>query len=107
MDPSLAFGTIQTLADRQGSVVDVMSEEEPGKILHEVRLDVSTPGTGSTSSYGDLHITNAPMAGGRITIDISGSTATVQGRPEGVVLHRGHRPWMTEPVEQADRRRQA
>jgi hypothetical protein len=47
------------------------------------------------------------MAGGRITIDISGSTATVQGLPEGVVLHRGHRPWMTELVEQADRRRQA
>ena len=37
----LALGTLQTLADRQGTVVDPMSEEEPGKILHEVRLDVS------------------------------------------------------------------
>ena len=42
VDPSLAFGTIQTLADRQGQVVDEMSEEEPGKILHEVRFDVSS-----------------------------------------------------------------
>ena len=41
-DPTLALGTLQTLADRQGSVVDPMSEEEPGKILHEVRLDVSS-----------------------------------------------------------------
>ncbi|ALV41373.1 amylo-alpha-1,6-glucosidase [Pseudarthrobacter sulfonivorans] len=42
VDPSLALGTLQTLADRQGSAVDPMSEEEPGKILHEVRLDVSS-----------------------------------------------------------------
>ncbi|XAS74178.1 glycogen debranching N-terminal domain-containing protein [Micrococcaceae bacterium Sec5.1] len=56
-------------------------------------------------SFGDLHITNAPMAGGRITIDIANSVATVQGLPEGMVFHRGHRPWMTELVEQADRRK--
>src|SRR5688572_6327326 len=42
VDPSLALGTLQTLADHQGSVVDRMSEEEPGKILHEVRLGVSS-----------------------------------------------------------------
>jgi glycogen debranching enzyme len=42
VDPSLALGTLQTLADRQGTVVDPVSEEEPGKILHEVRLDVSS-----------------------------------------------------------------
>ncbi|MEJ1193180.1 amylo-alpha-1,6-glucosidase [Pseudarthrobacter sp. CCNWLW207] len=56
-------------------------------------------------SFGDLHITNAPMAGGRITIDITNSVPTVQGLPEGMVFHHGHRPWMTELVEQADRRR--
>ena len=49
-------------------------------------------------SYGDLHITNAPMAGGRITIDIADSVPTVQGLPEGMVFHHGHRPWMTELV---------
>lgn len=55
-------------------------------------------------SYGDLHISNAPMAGGRITIDIANSVASVQGLPEGMRLHRGHRPWLTELVEQAGRR---
>jgi len=52
-------------------------------------------------SYGDLHITNAPMAGGRITIDISGSEATIQGLPAGMVLHHGTRPWMADLVQKA------
>lgn len=56
-------------------------------------------------SYGDVHISNAPMAEGRITIDISGSTATVQGMPEGMVLRRGYRPWAADLVEQATRRK--
>ncbi|MEV7574196.1 glycogen debranching N-terminal domain-containing protein [Pseudarthrobacter sp. NPDC089323] len=47
-------------------------------------------------SYGNLHITNAPIAGGRMTIDIVGSEPTVQGLPEGVTFRRGHRPWLTE-----------
>ncbi|GAA4046504.1 glycogen debranching N-terminal domain-containing protein [Arthrobacter methylotrophus] len=58
-------------------------------------------------SYGELHVANAPMAGGRISIDISGSTASVRGLTEGMVLHRGHRPWMTELVEQAKSRKDA
>jgi glycogen debranching enzyme len=53
-------------------------------------------------AYGELHITNAPMAGGRITIDIANSVPTVQGLPEGMVFHRGHRPWMSELVERAN-----
>lgn len=36
--PSLALGTLRTLARLQGRSVDPMTEEEPGKILHEVRL---------------------------------------------------------------------
>ncbi|MDQ0618138.1 amylo-alpha-1,6-glucosidase [Arthrobacter globiformis] len=52
-------------------------------------------------SYGDLHITNAPLGGGRITIDITASTPSVQGLPPGIVFHRGHRPWITELVDQA------
>ncbi|NKX54817.1 amylo-alpha-1,6-glucosidase [Arthrobacter mobilis] len=52
-------------------------------------------------SFGHLHITNAPTGAGRITIDASGTSATVQGLPEGLVLHRGTRPWITELVEQA------
>ena len=37
-DPGLALGTLRTLAIRQGSEIDQDSEEEPGKILHEVRF---------------------------------------------------------------------
>ncbi|WP_426977247.1 glycogen debranching N-terminal domain-containing protein [Pseudarthrobacter sp. O4] len=58
-------------------------------------------------AYGDLHITNAPLAEGRITIDIANSVPTVQGLPEGIKFHRGHRPWITELVEQAHRPRNA
>jgi glycogen debranching enzyme len=59
VDPSLAFGTIQTLAERQGSVVDEMSEEEPGKILHEVRFDVSSGLAlgGKSAYYGSVDAT--------------------------------------------------
>jgi glycogen debranching enzyme len=42
VDPSLALGTLQTLADLQGSRVNPLSEEQPGKILHEVRLGANT-----------------------------------------------------------------
>jgi glycogen debranching enzyme len=58
-------------------------------------------------SYGDLHITNAPMANGRITIDISGATATIQGLPEGILFHHGKRPWAADLVEQARQRGKA
>ncbi|MFE4080344.1 glycogen debranching N-terminal domain-containing protein [Paenarthrobacter sp. YIM B13468] len=52
IDPSLALGTLQTLADRQGSTVDLMTEEEPGRILHEVRLGVGTGlALGGKSAY--------------------------------------------------------
>ena len=37
-DDSLAAGTLQTLAGRQGHTVDPVTEEEPGRILHEVRF---------------------------------------------------------------------
>jgi glycogen debranching enzyme len=52
-------------------------------------------------SYGDLHITNAPMGGGRITIDIANAVPAVQGLPEGLVFHKGHRPWLAELVKEA------
>jgi hypothetical protein len=54
-------------------------------------------------SYGNLHITNAPMANSRITIDISGATTTIQGLPEDIAFHKGKRPWASDLVEQAKR----
>ncbi|MHA6694474.1 amylo-alpha-1,6-glucosidase [Homoserinimonas sp. A520] len=41
VDPSLALGTLQTLADYQGTDVNELTEEQPGRILHEVRLGVT------------------------------------------------------------------
>jgi glycogen debranching enzyme len=41
-DAGLAAGTLQTLAAWQGTEVDAASEEEPGRILHEVRFGPSS-----------------------------------------------------------------
>jgi glycogen debranching enzyme len=51
-DDSLAAGTLQTLADRQGNAVDPATEEEPGRILHEVRFGPAAALTlGRRSTY--------------------------------------------------------
>ncbi|WP_395242535.1 glycogen debranching N-terminal domain-containing protein [Agromyces sp. MMS24-K17] len=42
LDPSLALGTLQTLASLQGTREDAASEEQRGRILHEVRLGATT-----------------------------------------------------------------
>jgi len=38
VDTGLAVGTLQTLAAHQGRIADPVSEEEPGRILHEMRF---------------------------------------------------------------------
>ena len=38
VDPDLALGVLQTLARFQGNEVDPRNEEEPGRILHEMRF---------------------------------------------------------------------
>lgn len=48
LDPSLALGTLQTLASKQGGRTDPLTEEEPGKILHEMRF-----GSGTDRLLGD------------------------------------------------------
>jgi glycogen debranching enzyme len=51
-DDSLAIGTLQTLADRQGRANDPASEEEPGRILHEVRFGpAASLALGGRSTY--------------------------------------------------------
>lgn len=37
LDGTLALGTLQTLAESQGSKADPRTEEEPGRIMHELR----------------------------------------------------------------------
>ncbi|WP_243436831.1 glycogen debranching N-terminal domain-containing protein [Streptomyces sp. FH025] len=56
----LAAGTLRTLARRQGRAVDPAIEEQPGKILHEVRRDEQHLTTGShlpPSYYGTADAT--------------------------------------------------
>ncbi|NMR30323.1 amylo-alpha-1,6-glucosidase [Crystallibacter degradans] len=59
LDPSLALGTLQTLAERQGTEVDPRSEEQPGKILHEVRFGASAGQLlgGDNAYYGSVDAT--------------------------------------------------
>lgn len=58
IDPDLASGTLQTLADIQGTRVDHDSEEEPGRIPHEVRLGVTGGlSRGGTAYYGTADAT--------------------------------------------------
>jgi glycogen debranching enzyme len=58
IDPTLATGTLQTLAGMQGSKVDPASEEEPGRIPHEVRLGVAAGlSLGGTAYYGTADAT--------------------------------------------------
>ena len=59
VDRDLALGTLRILARHQGRVTDARTEEEPGRILHEVRLGVEAGlalGGGSTY-YGSVDAT--------------------------------------------------
>jgi glycogen debranching enzyme len=58
-DPSLALGVLEILARFQGADVDANTEEEPGKILHEVRFG-NAPGLtlgGGQAYYGSVDAT--------------------------------------------------
>jgi glycogen debranching enzyme len=58
-DPGLALGTLRTLAAWQGNDVDAASEEEPGKILHEVRFGPAASFAlgGRSAYYGSVDAT--------------------------------------------------
>ncbi|MDQ1643951.1 MAG: hypothetical protein QOJ50_135 [Cryptosporangiaceae bacterium] len=59
VDPQLAIGTLHVLAELQGTTVDPLSEEEPGRILHEVRHGVGLGGpvAGRSVYYGTADAT--------------------------------------------------
>jgi glycogen debranching enzyme len=59
LDPTLALGTLQTLGRLQGTKVDPLTEEEPGRILHEVRsgLDTGLALGGGNIYYGSIDAT--------------------------------------------------
>jgi glycogen debranching enzyme len=54
LDPSLALGTAQTLARYQGKRVDPVTEEEPGRIPHELRFGDASPSPGGNVYYGTV-----------------------------------------------------
>jgi glycogen debranching enzyme len=59
VDPSLATGTLLTLARMQGVRSDELTEEQPGKILHETRRGMTTVGNARAGSvyYGSIDAT--------------------------------------------------
>lgn len=59
LDTSLLVGTLRALARQQGSRVDLKTEEQPGRILHETRFGTSFPLTrgGGTVYYGTVDAT--------------------------------------------------
>lgn len=59
LDAGLALGTLQTLARLQGEKVAPLTEEEPGRILHEVRSGLDTKVTlgGGSIYYGSIDAT--------------------------------------------------
>ncbi|MBT8239838.1 MAG: amylo-alpha-1,6-glucosidase [Acidimicrobiia bacterium] len=59
LDPGLAVGVLQELADTQGSRADSSTEEQPGRILHEVRFDQASARLlgGSNIYYGTIDAT--------------------------------------------------
>ena len=58
-EPDLALGVVASLADLQGSTVNPITEEQPGRILHEVRYDQDTMRTlgGRSAYYGSVDAT--------------------------------------------------
>lgn len=59
VDPTLALGTLRTLARLQGTKIDERTDEEPGKILHELRHARATATNAKNSSayYGSIDAT--------------------------------------------------
>jgi glycogen debranching enzyme len=59
VDPELARGVLETLARFQGTKVDPATEEEPGRILHEMRFGGASSSSlaGGTVYYGTVDAT--------------------------------------------------
>ncbi|MGA8296197.1 MAG: glycogen debranching N-terminal domain-containing protein [Acidimicrobiales bacterium] len=57
VDPSLALSTLRTLARYQGRDADPRTEEEPGRILHEIRSGLGGIGVEESIYYGSIDAT--------------------------------------------------
>ncbi|WP_353509597.1 glycogen debranching N-terminal domain-containing protein [Intrasporangium sp.] len=63
LDPTLAEGVLDALAHRQGEHVVERTEEEPGRILHELRFDEADDATDAALPYGSGPGTAAGQTG--------------------------------------------
>jgi len=65
VDPGIALSTFRSLGDRQGEHVDRGSEEEPGRILHEVRFgpEMTTLLAGGDTYFGSIDATPLYVVG--------------------------------------------
>ena len=57
LDTGLALGTLQALAEHQGRRRDPRTEEQPGRILHELRFGPASAFDASTTYYGTADAT--------------------------------------------------
>jgi glycogen debranching enzyme len=59
LDSQLALGTLQTLAHYQGTKINPITEEQPGRILHELRfgMDAALALGGQNAYYGTVDAT--------------------------------------------------
>ena len=62
----IALGTLRTLAQRQGSRVDRVSNEEPGKILHELRQETVRHEAFNTGPDGEATLALPPVYYGTV-----------------------------------------
>jgi glycogen debranching enzyme len=62
----LALGTLRTLARRQGAVVDHLTGEEPGKILHEVRREPASHDAFTGGPHGEAVLFLPPVYFGTV-----------------------------------------
>ena len=62
----LALGTLRTLARRQGRVVDPLTSEEPGKILHELRREPASHDAFSGGRHGEAVLSLPPVYYGTV-----------------------------------------
>jgi glycogen debranching enzyme len=79
VDRTLALGTLRTLARHQGRVTDPLTEEEPGRILHEVRLGVE-----SGLSLGGGNIYYGTVDATPLFVVVLGELARWGARPEEI-----------------------
>ncbi|MCC2592933.1 amylo-alpha-1,6-glucosidase [Tessaracoccus sp. OS52] len=79
--PRLAMGTLRTLARLQGRAENPMSEEQPGRILHEVRLgtDASLALGGEKVYYGSIDSTPLFVMLVGMALRAGASTEELQG----------------------------